>query len=67
MPFTPNQNHLGTMYAGALFTLAKLPGEVICISSFDNTTIFPVIVDLEINFIKPVTTKVTTSVSLTEE
>ena len=26
MPFEPNVNHVGMMYAGALFTLAEVPG-----------------------------------------
>ena len=35
MPFEPNKNHVGTMYAGALFTLAELPGGAVLISAFD--------------------------------
>ena len=35
MPFKPNRNHLGTMYAGALFTLAEIPGGAVLISAFD--------------------------------
>jgi acyl-coenzyme A thioesterase PaaI-like protein len=35
MPFEPNSNHVGTMYAGALFTLAEIPGGAILLSAFD--------------------------------
>jgi len=35
MPLEPNLNHVGTMYAGALFTLAELPGGAIFLSTVD--------------------------------
>ncbi len=34
MPLQPNLNHVGTMYAGALFTLAELPGGAIFLTTF---------------------------------
>jgi len=35
MPYAGDGNHIGTMYAGALFTLAEIPGGALFSSSFD--------------------------------
>ena len=40
MPAKGNENHVGTMYAGALFTLAELPGGVICFAAFDTPAFY---------------------------
>ena len=37
----PKVNHIGTMYAGSLFSLADLAGGVISFASFDHTRCFP--------------------------
>lgn len=67
MPFEPNKNHVGTMYAGALFTLAELPGGAIFISSFDNTRFYPIVRDMSIRFRRPATSDVTVEVRVGEE
>ena len=33
MPLSGNQNHIGTLYAGALFTLAEIPGGALFLTS----------------------------------
>lgn len=53
MPIRPNRNHIGTMYAGALFTLAELPGGILFISSFDRQGFYPIVKDMDIRFLKP--------------
>ncbi len=53
MPFKGNGNHIGTMYAGALFTLAEIPGGALFLSSFDTARFFPVVKTLNLKFIKP--------------
>jgi acyl-coenzyme A thioesterase PaaI-like protein len=45
MPFRDNGNHIGTMYAGALFTLAETPGGALFLSSFDTVHFFPIVKD----------------------
>lgn len=67
MPFAPNVNHVGTMYAGALFTLAEFPGGAIFISSFDTSRYYPIVRDMSIRFRRPVTTDVWVEVRVSEE
>lgn len=67
MPLQPNINHVGTMYAGALFTLAELPGGAIFLSTFDATRFFPLIKGMEIKFVKPATTDIIVEVRLSPE
>jgi acyl-coenzyme A thioesterase PaaI-like protein len=64
MPLEPNINHVGTMYAGALFTLAELPGGAIFLSTFDANQFFPLIKGMEIKFLKPAATDITVEVRL---
>jgi acyl-coenzyme A thioesterase PaaI-like protein len=67
MPFEDNGNHIGTMYAGALFTLAEIPGGALFLSSFDVSQFFPVVKALDLRFLKPATGDVTIELSLDEE
>ncbi len=64
MPLQPNLNHVGTMYAGAIFTLAELPGGAIFLSTFDVNRFYPLIKGMEIKYLKPATTDVTVEVRL---
>lgn len=64
MPLKPNLNHVGTMYAGALFTLAELPGGAIFLSTFDSSRFFPLIKGMDIEFRKPAATDITVEVRL---
>ncbi len=67
MPLQPNINHVGTMYAGALFTLAELPGGAIFLSTFDASQFYPLIKGMEIKFLKPATSDITVEVRLSPE
>jgi thioesterase domain-containing protein len=67
MPFEPNINHIGTMYAGALYTLAEFPGGVVFFSIFDVTKYYPIIREQTIRFLRPATTDVTIDVAITQE
>ncbi|MGY0217282.1 YiiD C-terminal domain-containing protein [Endozoicomonadaceae bacterium StTr2] len=67
IPLEPNLNHIGTMYAGAQFTLGELPGGVLCMTSFDMTRYFPIVKEMTIQFLKPATTALTCEVSLSAE
>lgn len=55
LPLKDNQNHIGTMYAGALFTLAEFPGGVIYLTSFDTRHFYPVLKSLNMRFRRPAT------------
>ena len=67
MPIEGNTNHLNTMYAGALFTLAELPGGAILMSAFDMSKFFPTLGKIETKFTAPAKTAVTVEVNLSEE
>ena len=53
MPLAGNQNHIGSMYAGALFTLAEIPGGALFLSSFDSQRFYPVIKEMNLRFHRP--------------
>ncbi|WP_161864636.1 PaaI family thioesterase [Pseudomonas yangonensis] len=53
MPLQGNQNHIGSMYAGALFTLAEIPGGALFLTSFDACRFYPVIKEMNLRFRRP--------------
>ena len=66
MPFAGNGNHIGTMYAGALYTLAEIPGGALFLSSFDVARYFPIVREQTIKFLKPVTGDVTIEICISD-
>jgi acyl-coenzyme A thioesterase PaaI-like protein len=64
MPFKGNENHIGTMYAGALYTLAELPGGALFLSSFDTSRYFPIVKESTLRFTAPATSDVTIDIRL---
>ena len=67
MPFEPNVNHVGMMYAGALFTLAEVPGGTIFLTTFDGTRYYPIVKDLQIRFRRPGMTDITVEVRIGDD
>jgi thioesterase domain-containing protein len=55
MPLAGNQNHIGSMYAGALFTLAEIPGGALFLTSFDAQRFYPIIKAMNLRFRRPAT------------
>lgn len=53
MPLEGNQNHIGSMYAGALFTLAEIPGGALFLTSFDTQHFYPIIKEMNLRFRRP--------------
>ena len=66
MPLQGNGNHIGTMYAGALFTLAEFPGGVLYLTSFDTKKFYPVAKNLNIRFRRPATSDISVEASLAD-
>ena len=66
-PMKGNENHIGTMYAGALFTLAEVPGGVIALSTFDPSRFYPVVKNLTMEFKAPVTTDAFIEIEISRE
>lgn len=53
MPLEGNQNHIGSMYAGALFTLAEIPGGALFLTSFDVQRFYPIVKEMNLRFRRP--------------
>lgn len=66
-PFEPNVNHVGTMYAGALFTLAELPGGAIFMTSFDIKRFYPIVKEMNIRFRRPASGDIWVEVQVSDE
>lgn len=66
-PLKGNSNHIGTMYAGALFTLAEIPGGSLFLTSFDIRQFYPIIKDMKLEFLKPATTDIYCELTMKNE
>ncbi len=66
-PLSGNENHIGSMYAGALFTLAEMPGGALILTTFDPTKCYPIVKELTIKFLHPAQSDVTIEMSLSQE
>jgi acyl-coenzyme A thioesterase PaaI-like protein len=67
IPFEPNINHVGIMYAGALFTLAEVPGGALFMTAFDGKKYYPIVKDMKIRFRRPAKTDITVEVRMSAE
>jgi thioesterase domain-containing protein len=67
LPFEPNINHVGMVYAGALFTVAEVPGGVLFLSAFDVSRFYPVVGEMRIRFVQPALTAVTVDARMSED
>jgi len=67
MPLAGNENHIGIMYAGALFTLAEVPGGALYLTTFDVTRYYPIVKEMNIRFRRPAATDITVALSISEE
>lgn len=67
MPLSGNENHVGMMYAGALYTLAELPGGALYLTSFDTARYFPIVVEQTIRYTAPARSDISVEVSMTEQ
>ncbi len=59
VPIEGNANHMGTMYAGALFALAELPGGLIPLAALGVGRYTPIVTGIEIQFLAAAHTDVT--------
>ncbi|MDH4555030.1 DUF4442 domain-containing protein [Pseudomonas sp. BN417] len=67
MPLESNQNHIGTLYAGALFTLAEMPGGALFLTSFDSRRFYPIVKEMNLRFRRPAKSDITVEARLGEE
>jgi len=66
-PLAGNENHIGIMYAGALFTLAEVPGGVLFNTSFDTARFYPIVKEMSIRFRRPAMTDISIEMTMSRE
>lgn len=66
-PLEGNENHIGIMYAGTLFTLAEVPGGLLFFSCFDATRFVPIVKEMNIRFLRKVKTAAHIEIRLSED
>jgi acyl-coenzyme A thioesterase PaaI-like protein len=59
VPIEGNTNHMGTMYAGALFAVAELPGGLVPLSVLDPARYTPIVTGMELQFLAAARSDVT--------
>lgn len=62
-----NGNHIGTVYAGVLFSFLEATGGALVLASFDVSRYIPVIVEGTVRFVRPVTSTIDCDLSLSTE
>jgi acyl-coenzyme A thioesterase PaaI-like protein len=68
LPWDPrNGNHIGTAYAGVLFSFLESTGGALVLVAFDVTRWIPVIVEGTIRYARPVTTAVECDLRVTPD
>jgi thioesterase domain-containing protein len=67
MPLEPNMNHIGTMYAGALFTLGEMMGGAVAMIYFIENKLIPIVKGLNIRFLKMAKTDISTTYAMRDE
>jgi acyl-coenzyme A thioesterase PaaI-like protein len=67
LPLAGNANHLGTMYAGAIFSVAEFPFGLLHLGHFAGKPLLPVVGELTIRFLAPATTDVTVDLHVSDE
>lgn len=66
IPLKPNKNHFNAMYAGALFTVAELPGGILSLLNFD-AQFYPILTEITMRYLKPAQSDVTVEFFLPKE
>ena len=64
LPVGPNSNHIGTSYAGSLFSVAEMLGGVIGFNTFQLEGFFPIVKSVDIHYRRPAFTDVTATTEL---
>lgn len=67
LPFEANRNHVGTAYAGSLFSVAEVLGGVLALQSFTLEGYAPVVKSMSINYLKPALGDVCATVEISHD
>ncbi len=66
-PISGNENHIGSMYAGALFTLGEVPGGALFLTSFNISKYYPIVKEMTVRFRRPARTDVYIEMTISDE
>ncbi|MBU3918240.1 DUF4442 domain-containing protein [bacterium] len=67
MPLEGNTNHVGSIYAGSLFTLGEFTGGIIPGVTFDISRFYPIVKEVTIRYISYAKTDVTIEHTMSKE
>jgi thioesterase domain-containing protein len=67
VPFEGNGNHFGVVYAGVIFTVAEVLGGAIHLTTFDASTHYPLVRNVQIDFLAPGRSRLTATATLAED
>lgn len=67
VPAEGNGNHFGVIYAGVLFTVAEVLGGIIPLITFDRSKYFPLVKNLDIQFVAMAKSDVRAEATLDDE
>ncbi len=67
LPLEPNVNHIRTVYAGSLYTLAEFTGGVVMSASVERSVYFPIVKEVSIRYRRPATTDMYCEAALSVE
>jgi len=67
LPQEGNGNHVGGVYAGALFTLAEFPFGMMCLNRFSREEIIPVIGEMTIRYLAPASGEMNIEVRVSDD
>lgn len=67
MPFAGNQNHVGIVYAGAIFSLAEFPFGALSVYRFGSDEIVPVVGEVAVRYLAPAKSDLTVSIEVSDQ
>ena len=66
LPYEPNINHIGSIYAGSLFSVGEYIGGPMYFASFDTTRFYPIVKAVNIQFKRMAVTDMTVEATLSK-
>jgi thioesterase domain-containing protein len=67
LPYEPNINHIGSVYAGSLFSVGEYIGGPLYFASFDTTRFYPIVKAVNIQFKRMAVTNMTVEATLSKD
>lgn len=67
LPKDGNKNHLGGVYAGAIFSLAEFPFGMMCVDKFGMSELVPVVGEVTIRYLAPAVSDLVVELAIPDE